>query len=224
MRETMRGVIIVMILTIVGGIFAQTLFKLTFENEEVGKFPSGWSSKDKKNMRKVYSVREENGERFLRAESGGLSVTIGYEKEWNLVDYPLLSWRWRPMTFPVGTDERQKSGNDNVLGVYVVFGGWPVPKAIKYIWSETLPVGTELPSPFSGRTRMVVIRSGKEGRGEWFKEERNVLEDYRRLFKDPNATPKAKGLALLTDSDNTETEAVGDYDDIEIMKKGIKEL
>lgn len=221
-RGIIRGTVAFLILALAGGILAQTLFKLTFEDDAEGKFPSGWSSRDKKGMSKVYSVRKENGEKFLRGDSGGLSVTIGYERGWNLADYPLIRWRWRPMTFPTGTNEHKKSGNDNVLGLYVAFGGWPLPKSIKYIWSETLPVGTELPSPFSGKTKMVVIRSGREGKGEWFSEERNVLDDYRRLFKEPKAAPKAKGVGILTDSDNTGTEAVGDYDDIEIIKKGIQ--
>ncbi len=106
-----------------------------------------------------------------------------------------------------------KSGNDNVLGVYVVFGGVPIPKTIKYIWSETLPVGTQLNSPYSSKTKMLVIRSGKEGLGQWFEEERDALADYRALFGDQSAKPTAKGIAVLTDSDNTGGRVVGDYDD-----------
>lgn len=223
-KELKKGIIILLIFVLSGGIFAQTLFKISFDDDQPGKFPSVWDAREKKEMKKVYSVLEENGEKFLRGNSGGLSITIGYEKEWNLADYPVIRWRWRPITLPAGTDEHKKSGNDNVLGLYVAFGGWPVPKSIKYIWSETLPVGTELHSPFSKKTKMVVIRSGREGIGEWLSEERNILEDYRRLFGEPNAVPKARGIAILTDSDNTETEAVGDYDDIEIMKASERTL
>lgn len=50
---------------------------------------------------------------------------------------------------------------------------------------------------------MVVIRSGREGVGEWFSEGRDILEEYRRLFGEPNAAPKARGTANLTDSGNT---------------------
>ena len=217
-KELTRGIIVLLVFSLSGGIFAQPLFKISFDGDQPGKFPSGWDAREKKEMRKVYSVLEENGEKFLRGNSGGLSITIGYEKEWSLTDYPAIRWRWRPITLPSGTDEHKKSGNDNVLGLYVAFGGWPVPKSIKYIWSETLPVGTELHSPFSKKTKMVVIRSGREGVGQWLSEERNILEDYQRLFGEPNAAPKARGIAILTDSDNTGTEAVGDYDDIEILK------
>lgn len=200
-----------------GALFAQPV-KLDFQSESVGKFPKGWSSKDEKNMAKVYSVAVEGENKFLHASANSISVTIGYDTQWNLIDYPKLSWRWRPVIIPVGTNEREKSGNDNVLGVYVVFGGLPVPKTIKYIWSETLPVGTKLNSPFSSKTKMLVVRSGKESIGEWHSEERNVLDDYRALFGEPSAKPTAKGIAVLTDSDNTGGRAVGDYDDFILAK------
>ncbi|MGC9315894.1 MAG: DUF3047 domain-containing protein [bacterium] len=196
---------------------AQPLFTLDFQTDIPGKFPSGWDSKDKDGMTAVYSIFEEDGNPFLRGDALGTSVTIGLDREWNLADYPILKWRWRAVTMPAGTNEREKSGNDNVLGMYVVFGGWPIPQSIKYIWSETLPVGTILPSPFSSKTQMIVIRSGTEGLGEWVVEERNVLEDYRMAFSKPSESPNARGIGVLTDSDNTKTHAVGDYDDISVL-------
>jgi hypothetical protein len=196
---------------------AQPLLTIDFQSDKPGEFPSGWDSKDKSNMTAVYSIVEEDGNRFLRGDAKGTSVTIGFDKEWNLADYPILKWRWRAVTMPTGTNEREKSGNDNVLGMYVVFGGWPIPNSIKYIWSETLPVGTILPSPFSSKTQMIVIRSGVDGLGEWLEEERNVLDDYREAFSKPTESPDARGIGVLTDSDNTKTRAVGDYDDMIIL-------
>lgn len=200
----------------------QTLVLLDFEDHKVGCFPGDWGSKDEENMAKVYSIEAEDDNKFLHADAGGLSVTIGYDEEWGLAEYPILSWKWRAITLPSGTDERKKGGNDDVLGVYVVFGGWPIPKTIKYIWSEGLPVGTRLRSPYSSKTQMIVVESGKDDIGEWVEMERDVLKDYRRFFNDPEANPTAKGIAVLTDSDNTKTEAVGDYDDITILKTGGK--
>jgi len=199
-------------------IFGQTLFIINFESDTPGEFPKGWNSKQEDEMAEVYSVEKEENNRFLHADAGGKSITIGYDREWELAEYPILSWKWRAIKLPEATGEHEKSGNDDVLGVYVVFGGWPVPKTIKYIWSETLPVGTKLPSPFSGRTKMVVIESGDSLVGQWVTEERDVLADYRRLFDDPDAAPTARGVAVLTDSDNTATDAIGDYDDITVGK------
>lgn len=201
---------------------AQTLIGLNFERDEVGKFPSGWSSRDKENMIKTYTVQAEAENKFLHADSRGTSVQIGYEKKWELKDFPILRWRWRAQTFPEGTNEREKSGNDNVLAAYVVFGGWPIPSSIKYVWSDTLPAGETFDSPHSSKTKVVVVRSGRSMIGKWIAEERNVLADYRSLFGEGEKNPTARGIALLTDSDNTNTRAVGDYGDITISRGGIR--
>jgi len=195
-------------------IFAgEASFTVDFQDCRSGSFPKGWSSKDEANMTKVYSVQDVEDNKFLHADANKISVTIGYDETWELAKYPKLKWKWRAVKLPKGSNENIKLGNDNVLGVYVVFGGFPIPKTIKYIWSETLPVGTELNSPYSSKTKMIVIRSGTENIGEWIEEERNVLADYRRLFGKPKEKPIAKGIAVLTDSDNTKTNVIGDYDD-----------
>lgn len=200
-------------------LFAQSLFTLNFENDEAGKFPAGWSSREKENMGRVYSVRAEDGHRFLHADAQGISVQIGHEKTWNLKEFPILRWRWRALVFPEGSDERKRSGNDNVLSVYVVFGGWPIPSSIKYTWSDTPPAGTVFDSPLSGKTKIIVVRSGRSMAGNWVAEERNVLADYRNLFGEGQKNPSARRILLLTDSDNTMTRAVGDYDDITVAAK-----
>jgi hypothetical protein len=201
---------------------AQTLIGLNFEGNEVGKFPSGWSSRDKENMIKTYTVQAEAENKFLHADSRGTSVQIGYEKKWELKDFPILRWHWRAQTFPEGTNEREKSGNDNVLAAYVVFGGWPIPSSIKYVWSDTLPVGETFDSPHSSKTKVIVVRSGRSMIGKWVTEERNVLPDYLSLFGEGEKNPTARGIALLTDSDNTNTRAVGDYGDITISRGGLR--
>jgi hypothetical protein len=201
------------------GLPAQVLFNLNFERDEVGRFPAGWSSRNEENKGRVYSVQAEEGHKFLHADARAVSVQIGYEKKWELKEFPVLRWRWRARIFPEGTNERKKSGNDNVLSVYVVFGGWPIPRAVKYVWSDTLPAGTILDSPHSGQTKIFVVRSGRGLVGRWLTEERNVLADYRRLFGESQATPAAKGILLLTDSDSTGTHAMGDYDDIEVAAR-----
>jgi hypothetical protein len=208
-----------LILIFVFSLEAQNLFLIDFQTDIVGNFPSNWTSKNEADMGKVYSVSAEAENKYLHGNANGLSVQIGYEREWELTEYPIIKWRWRAVELPKGSNEKKKTGNDNALGFYVVFGGWPVPRNIKYIWSETLPVGAVLESPFTSKTKMVVLRSGAEKLGEWVSEERDVLADYRKLFGDGETDPKAKGIAVLTDSDNTGTQAIGDYDDITVSVK-----
>ena len=198
-------------------LFAQSPINITFEPDEVGKFPSGWLSWDKNNAAKVYSVQVEGGKKFLHADSKGSRDQIGYERKWVLKEFPILQWQWRPLLFPVGTNEREKSGNDSVLGLYIIFGHWPFIKTIKYIWSDNLPVGIFFNSPFSKGTKILVIRSGRSMMGTWVQERRDVLLDYRQLFGEGEKNPVATGIGILTDSDNTNSHAIGDYAEIQAL-------
>ena len=195
---------------------AQPLLHLTFEGDEVGRIPSAWVSADPKSMTKVYSVQSEGEKKFLHADSHGLSVQICYERKWEIKDYPILRWRWRALIFPTGSNEQITNGADSALGMYVLFSGLPFVTAIKYIWSDTLPVGAAFDSPYSNRTKIIVVRSGRDLSGMWTTEERNVLSDYERFFGKGAKHPVAQGIAILTDSDNTHSRSAGDYTDISI--------
>jgi len=190
-----------------------------FSRATVGEFPSAWTPR-KDSARDVYTVQEEGGKRFLRAVSEGLGVQAAREvKGWDLTAYPMLAWSWRPREFPKGADERHSSTNDSVLAVYMLvhYSRIAGPKAVKYIWSEKVPVGTRLESNF-GLTQVRVLRSSIGGRGEWQQEKVNVLEDYRKYF-DTKETPTPIGIAVLTDSDDTKSSAAGDYADFKICRK-----
>ena len=212
----MKRLLALLIIFCAQNLCAQSPIHITFDDDEVGKFPSGWVSRDKQNMTKVYSVQAEADKKFLHADAHGLSVQISYQTKWKLRDYPILRWRWRPVIFPTGSNEQIKSGADSVLGVYVVLSGLPFVKAIKYIWSDTLPTGAEFDSPYSSGTKIVVVRSGRGLIETWVTEERNVLSDYERFFGKEEKHPVARGIAVLTDSDDTHSRAVGDYGDISL--------
>jgi hypothetical protein len=181
-----------------------------FAKARVGEFPADW--KPRKDAGKdVYRVREEMGLRFLRAASKGLGIQAVKQFEWDLGAYPLLAWSWRPREFPRGGDERDSSTNDSALAVYffVPYSRITGPKAVKYIWSEKVPVGTHLNSNY-GLTQVLVLRSGAPGQDEWVEERVNVLADYKKYFGDSD-TPKPVGIGVLTDSDDTKSSAQGDY-------------
>jgi len=184
-----------------------------FSKSKVGAFPAGWAVR-KEDGRGVYTVQEEGGKRFLRAVSKGLGIQAARETpNWNLETHPVLAWSWRPRRFPEGADERTKK-NDSALAVYmgVPYSKVRGPKAMKYIWSEKVPVGTPLTSN-SGLTQVRVLKSGapasKDG---WVEEKVDVVKDWKAAFKESETPPQA-GIAVLTDADDTNTTAAGDYAD-----------
>lgn len=182
----------------------------TFENQTPGKPPEGWRARGG-DIEDVYVIRQDGDRKYLHADAKGVSVQIGKELELDVRKLPMLSWQWRVLALPPG-DERTKERGDSAAGLYVVFGGWPIPNTIKYVWSASLPPGTRTESPFAGQTKIVVLRSGMANAGQWVEERVNVLEDYRKFFgEDPDP---AKGIAILSDADNTKSRAMADYDAI----------
>jgi hypothetical protein len=179
-----------------------------------GAFPAGWTPRAEEG-RPVYTVHEEAGRRFLRAVARGAGVQAGVRREWDLARYPVLAWSWRPLEFPARGDERATRTNDSALAVYLLVAspGLLGPKAIKYIWSESVPVGTRLSSNF-GQTQVRVLETGTVRRGEWVAERVNVLRDFRAYFAE-SGVPLPAGIAVLTDADDTRSTAQGDYADFQ---------
>jgi hypothetical protein len=181
-----------------------------FSKAKLGEFPADWKPR-KDSGKDVYRVLEEKGLRFLHAAARGLGIQAGKEVAWDLTAYPVLAWSWRPREFPKGGDERDSATNDSALAVYffVPYSRITGPKAMKYVWSEKVPVGTHLNSNY-GLTQVVVLKSGAPGTDEWVAERVNVLADYKKFFGESD-TPKPFGIGVLTDSDDTKSSAQGDY-------------
>lgn len=198
------------------------LVQESFDNNTIGAFPQQWEVQgDKAEARTIYTVREEDGNRFLRAQAERQDIQIGLTKEFAPEEFPLLQWRWRVSQLPTGGDERTKKTNDSAAAVYVVFDSTIVPRAIKYVWSATLPVGSKFQSPEYWRAYVVVLQSGPSEDGQWRQETINFYEDYKALYGfEPG---EVKGIALLTDSNVTRSVAAADYDDITILPAGALE-
>jgi hypothetical protein len=124
------------------------------------------------------------------------------EQEHRLAEAPILEWRWRVDATYDGLDETTRSGDDYPARIYVVAERWPSfrSRAINYVWASTQPAGATWENAFASQFRMVAVRSGQEGLGEWVTERRNVLEDFRRLHDLEPETIDA--LAIMTDCDN----------------------
>ena len=137
-----------------------------FVKAKVGEFPPDWKVR-KDAGKTVYTVQEEGGVRFLHSHAKGHGIQAAKQLEWDLNRYPVLAWSWRPIEFPEGAHEKDGK-NDSVLSVYfmVPYSSFRGPKAVKYVWSERVPVGTRLSSN-GGLTQVRVLRSGTDTRGQW---------------------------------------------------------
>ena len=176
---------------------------------------TGWESKSFKGTT-TYRIVQEGGRSVIQAHS--TATASGLIRKVNLDPnrFRYLHWSWKiAQTIDKG-DEKTKAGDDYAARVYVIFPGrffWQT-RAVNYIWANHLPKGEAIANAFTANAMMVAVESGPEKAGQWLNEVRDVLADYRRLFgEDPR---EIGAIAIMTDSDNTGTEATGWYADISI--------
>ncbi|HKA41328.1 MAG TPA: DUF3047 domain-containing protein [Burkholderiales bacterium] len=176
----------------------------------------------------VYTLAPEDGHTVLRAEAD--SAASFYMAHFNpAVGVPaILSWRWKTDALVPGADNRDKTREDAPLRVILAFDGdhATLPQAeqrflrttrlpyamLMYIWSDHVPVESVIPSAHTSRIKMVVVASGAGGLGSWHTVRRNVADDYVRAYG--TAPGPVLSVAVMTDTDNTRTHAVGQYADI----------
>ena len=201
-----------------------------FEGYVQGGLPERWQfiqgrtlvpvSREVMSEQEQFYVEAEGGNKFVRARVTDQAHRIVFASseglDWNLETHPHLRWRWRAVELPPGAREDQERLNDSGAAVYVYFDrDWlGRPRTLKYTYSATLPVGTEVSY---GALKVIVVASGAaEGTGRWVTVKRNVRADYERLFdRTPPSRPPL--LALWSDSDNTNSTAVADFDDITLL-------
>lgn len=188
----------------------------SFDTSPLSAFPPHWQARqDEKIARQVYRVAEENGNRFLHAHAESRGIEVGLVKVFRAQDTPVLRWRWRVLQLPPGGDERTAETNDSAAGVWVIFDNQVLPRALKYVWSTTQPVGTRLTNPGYWRAKTIVLRSGTAQLGTWQEETVNIYQDYKALFgEEPGAV---QGIAVKTSSDSTRSVAEADYDDFSLQ-------
>lgn len=188
-----------------------------FSKGKVGELPPDWRVR-KDAGKEAYRVQEDGGRRFLQSHAKGHGIQAAKEYAWDLKAYPVLAWSWRPREFPRGAHEKEGK-NDSVLAVYMLvpYSRIRGPKAVKYIWSEKVPVDSRLSSN-NGLTQVRVLRSGSDKKDQWVEERVNVRDDYLNYFE-VKEVPEPAGIAVLTDSDDTKSSAQGDYANFRVCRE-----
>lgn len=213
------GKVLIILLALLSTAWGETftvpssLFVLeSFDTSPLSVFPSHWHARqDEEIARQIYRVVEESGKRFLHAYSNSRGIEVGLVKTFRAQKTPRLRWRWRVHQLPPGANERTAEANDSAAGVWVIFDNQVLPRALKYVWSTTRPIGTRITNPQYWRAKTIVLRSGADHLGTWQSEEVNIYQDYKTFFGEESG--EVQGIAVKTSSDSTKSVAVVDYDD-----------
>jgi DUF3047 family protein len=234
------GIGLVLILATSPAVLAESANQLPigiFSESQPGKiFPTGWEplTFEKIPTHTQYTLVKDEDQVVIKAvsyhSSSGLTRKISIDPR----QYPVVQWRWKVENTLKNGDVTEKSGDDYPARLYITFeydskkvglfekakyeaakllyGEYPPIGAINYIWESKSPIGTIVPNPYTDRVQMIVVESGQSRLNEWITEERNVYDDYLKAFgQNP---PKISGVAIMTDTDNTQENATAYFGDI----------
>ncbi|MDE0333036.1 MAG: DUF3047 domain-containing protein [Nitrospinae bacterium] len=169
------------------------------------QLPKGWALKVWQGRADVRLIQDGSEHaKVLRMRSDKASVSIYRKVKLDPRKFPVLSWKWKVTKLPDGADARYVESDDQAAGVYVVFPRFPSffnSQFIGYVWETNVPEGTILRSRKNPMVHYIVIRSGMDNLNKWIIENRNIMDDYRRVFG--SAAPRVGGIALMIDTDDT---------------------
>jgi hypothetical protein len=144
------------------------------------------------------------------------SFALAKELRMTLSTYPFINFEWNIEKLPDGGDVRNKNTDDQGGQVYVIISSFPEMinyKAIGYIWDSAAPAG-KYQSTKSGNVKYVVLRSGKDGLGQWHHEKRNVYQDFKELWGIDLNEERKVIVSINIDSDDTKSSATASYGNI----------
>lgn len=204
------------------------------------RLPPGWEAwplAPNKRLTQYRLVRTREGvviKASADRSASGLVARVSIDP----AERPIIEWRWRVDQLIDGADNTQRSGDDSPVRVVLAFdgdkstlplrdkmmfekarliSGRELPYAtMMYIWENRQPVETVIGNALTSRVRKLVVASGERGLKEWQSYRRNYVEDYRKVF---GAEPgRLIGVAILSDTDNTQEKIVAWYGDIRVLR------
>lgn len=179
----------------------------------------GWEAKSFKGETR-YRLQMLDGVVVLAADSHASGSGLFKEQRIDLKRTPFLNWSWRIGNRLNGLNEQSKAGDDYAARIYVIINGglafWQT-KAINYVWAGNTAKDTVWPNAFAGdHAMMVAVRGPEAALNVWHSEKRNVRSDLKSLFGEDYRY--IDGVALMTDTDNSNGQVSAFYGDIWFSK------
>jgi len=163
-----------------------------------------------------YKVVQENSNACLKAVANSTSSAFATKLEAEPLARTTIRWRWKISSSPTNGSEDKLATFEHTARIFVAFDTFMgPPRTINYVWANQMGTNLVFDHPSSSRSKFIVVDSGNAKAGQWVTQERNLGEDWKRLFKS-DKVPKIVGLGVFTDSDGTHASVTGWYDDIVI--------
>ena len=151
----------------------------------------------------------------IRAQSsagaGGIARSISADPR----EYQILNWSWKIDNTLSGSSLLHQNGDDFPARLMISFKTDGSARTAQrdnilcYVWATDESVGTIAVNPIHSHIRTVVAASGSDQRGTWLEMSRNIVVDYLQAFSEEPGP--ITGVALMTDTDNTGSQALAWY-------------
>lgn len=191
--------------------------RLTFPSSSEGRLGSPWVIRTGFGTSRVQVVPRGNSS-SLHMRCDVSSFRADQRLNLDPARLPVLVWDWKAISLPPG-DLRSPERNDQVLQLYLLFSEGRQLRGIGYFWDTNAPVGTSA-TQYSGGIpiRVLVVESGAENLGEWKRYQRDVVEDYRRLYG--SVPTRLQGIRLQTNCQHTGSRTEGYFGEVQLFARG----
>ncbi len=182
-----------------------------------------------------YTAVERDGRDAIHASGQGVSAGLRHALRADPAVQRVLRWQWRVDDIHPGMSVGDSDTDDSPARLVVAFDGdlaqlTPAERAfydlvelvtgqqlpyatLMYVWDAQLAPEQAVAYARSRRIQYIVVESGPARAGQWLSYERNVDDDFRRVFG--HAPPGGiTSLGLLTDSDDLKVDVDAWYADI----------
>jgi len=199
---------------------AQEKIEITFEETSGSNgVPLGWELKERKGDAE-FKILKENNETIAYFKSVSASFSLEKPLQIDPIKYPYIYWSWKVIRLPVGGDVRLKKKNDQAAQLLIAFEG---KKIISYVWDTSAPEGTitdeSIGWPINAQIKIIVVKSGSTDLNKWVSFNRNIVEDYKKLYNE--SPPFIKGVRVQINTQNTKTIAESFFGKIVLKMKPI---
>lgn len=186
--------------------------------------------------RTEYAVVSDQGTKVLHARATNAASGLMQKLSIDPLRDSRLTWEWRISRLVESADNHDRAREDAPARIILGFDGnkdhlpfadqimfeaaraitgREIPYAtLMYIRARKAPVDTVISNSRTGRVKMIVVATGKEGVGEWRAFSRDIAADFERAFGEKPGRLIAVGV--LTDTDNTGETVEAWYRDIQL--------
>jgi len=186
-----------------------------------------------------YSLIKDGDRTILRAFADKASSGLRHQVNIDPVKQPWLTWSWKTSALIKTADNRFRDTEDSPVRIVLAFdgdksklsfmdtilfdtaklvSGHEFPYAtLMYIWENKAPKETLIANTRTGRIQMLVAESGAANVGKWVSYQRNIVDDYVKVYGEQPG--RLIGVGVLTDTDNTEEKVEAWYGDIRLLRQ-----